>query len=86
MADGHATRHRYRLWLQAEWGDGRLLWATNEAHLRHLEQYVGATLRGTGDVWVTPDYVGLRLPTWMKEAKHRDEVLRHLARMRSSLD
>jgi hypothetical protein len=70
------------LWLQTECG-GHVLWAKNEGHLLFLERYVAADLRER-----TPNMNGSlpsRLPTWIKLAKHRDEVLRCLQRLRASL-
>jgi hypothetical protein len=74
----------HRLWLRTECC-GHTLWATNEAHLDYLERFIRARLR---EHWhhhpARP--LSWRLPTWMQEAKHRDEVLRGLERMRSRLD
>lgn len=80
------TRKReYVLWLRAECCGGRVLWAANEEHLRYLEDYVGAELRErSAELWKSAG-LSWRLPTWMKEAKHRDEVVHHLGRLRASL-
>jgi hypothetical protein len=67
------------LWLRAECCGGHTLWALNRCHLDLLEEYVGAKLREGGTGLVT------RLPTWMKEARHRTEILRVTARLRGTL-
>ncbi|HJU69010.1 MAG TPA: hypothetical protein VJ650_12300 [Gemmatimonadaceae bacterium] len=70
------------LWLQTECC-GHVLWALNEGHLLFLERYIGAQLRERA-----PNRNGSlasRLPTWMKDAKHRDEIMTCLARLRHSL-
>ena len=74
------------LWLQAPCC-GETLWAYNAAHLDFLAAYVGATLRER-----KPDQYGWsnrsltsRLPTWMKVRKHRAEVLRVIAQLKTRL-
>jgi hypothetical protein len=74
------------LWLQAPCC-GETLWAYNVGHLDFLASYVGATLRER-----KPDQYGWsnrslasRLPAWIKARKHRDEVLRVIARLRDRL-
>ncbi|WP_329404310.1 hypothetical protein [Streptomyces melanogenes] len=77
---------REPLWFQTHTRHGRL-WAYNLEHLNLLSQYVRATLR-EHDPWYEPwRKMGLfgRLPGWIKQAKNRDEALRGLDRMRSSL-
>lgn len=71
------------LWLRSECCGGELLWATNAAHLDYLEAYVGARLR---DHVPGPAPLSSRLPAWLTSAKNRDEVLRHLSRLRRRLD
>jgi hypothetical protein len=73
------------LWLQAGCCGGRTLWAFNRRHLDLLEAYVGAKLR---ERCASPGSSSMlaRLPAWVKSAKHRDEVLRTISRLRSSLD
>lgn len=80
------------LWLRAECCGGELLWAANEEHLAYLEEYVGASLRERPEAVISPmgrRWVGKglswQLPDWMKAAKHRDEVLATLARLRATL-
>jgi hypothetical protein len=71
------------LWLQTECCGGRLLWAYNRTHLDLLEEYVAAELRERG---VRPgSSVLTRLPAWIKAAKHREEVLRTIRRLRATL-
>ena len=70
------------LWLQTECC-GHTLWALNVEHLDALEGYVGAQLR---EKRLDRSYTMLDvLPGWMKAAKHRNEVLRALSRLRQSL-
>jgi hypothetical protein len=83
LAEGQDSRFGVPLWLRTECCGGHLLWANNEAHLGYLESYVGAILRECLD---GPSGLSWYLPAWMKEAKHRDEVLRSLTRLRASLD
>ncbi|MEV4516781.1 hypothetical protein AB0K00_48490 [Dactylosporangium sp. NPDC049525] len=74
---------RLPLWLTAQCCGGRTLWAFNDTHLTLLEDYVAARLRERAT-----DRPGLtlvaRLPAWLTAAKHRDEVLRVIARLRRS--
>lgn len=72
------------LWLQSECRGGHTLWAYNQQHLAVLESYIGATLR---ERRASPGSMSMlaRLPAWMKSAKHRDELLRHIHRLRASL-
>ena len=83
FVEAQDSRFGVPLWLRAECCGGQLLWANNEAHLDYLESYVGATLRERPD---GPSGLSWYLPAWMKQAKHRDEVLRALGRLRASLD
>jgi len=74
------------LWLETECCGGRRLWALNERHLSYLGAFVGSTDRSRE----FPSPPGNRqladkLPKWMIEAKHRDEVLRALDRLRMTL-
>ncbi|MFD0411404.1 hypothetical protein [Kitasatospora sp. NPDC127116] len=74
---------RLPLWLDADCC-GRRLWAYNPAHLDLLESYVGAVLRERTAVPGSLSLVA-RLPAWVKSAKHRDEVLRTIRRLRATL-
>ncbi len=62
---------------------GWVLWAFNEEHLRFLEEYVGATLRER--VPRRGSTLASKLPTWMKDAKHREPILRCIARLKGAL-
>lgn len=75
-----------RLWLEAECCGGHRLWALNERHLNYLRAFVMSTDR-TREFPSPPGSRQLadRLPAWMVEAKHRDEVLRALDRLRATL-
>ena len=83
LAEGQDGRFGVPLWLRTECCGGHPLGANNEAHLDYLEAYVGATLRERPD---GPSGLAWSLSAWMKYAKHRDEVLRALGRLRASLD
>ncbi|MFC8583717.1 hypothetical protein ACFUGD_03985 [Streptomyces sp. NPDC057217] len=74
---------RLPLWLTADCR-GRQFWAYNLAHLDLLEGYIGAGLRERSAV---PGSMSLveRLPAWMKSAKHREELLRTIRRLRGSV-
>jgi hypothetical protein len=68
------------LWLQIPCC-GEVLWAFNEEHLDMLEDFVGAKLRE-----VKPHgTLASRLPEWMKTAKHREEVLKCIQKLRVML-
>ncbi len=86
---------RLPLWLRSPCR-GRTLWAYGRLHLDLLEEYVAAGHRerplaagGSGrPAFRVP--AGARtlveaLPSWIKSAKHRDEILRAVARMRATL-
>ncbi|MFE5688378.1 hypothetical protein [Streptomyces sp. NPDC056512] len=74
------------LWLQAETRHG-WLWAYNPEHLELLRQFVQAPLRERApwDAQVKKMTLVARLPTWIKSAKNRSEVLRAIDRIRSTL-
>jgi hypothetical protein len=72
-----------RLWLAVDCV-GRVLWAYNSEHLDLLETYVAASLRERGDRLGSMTLVE-RLPRWIKERKHRTDVLRAIGRLRTSL-
>ncbi|UMP03150.1 TFIIB-type zinc ribbon-containing protein [Amycolatopsis sp. EV170708-02-1] len=76
---------REPLWLRADCCGGNTLWAFHERHLDLLERFVAAKLRERG----LGDRPGMtlvaRLPAWMTAAKHRDEVLRTIAKLRATL-
>ncbi|MED7931315.1 hypothetical protein SMD20_44340 [Nonomuraea sp. LP-02] len=73
---------RRPLWLRASCC-GHVLWAYNVRHLDLLESYVAAKLRERGDVVAgAPASLVERLPTWLKTAKNRAEILRTIGRLR----
>ncbi|MBZ6105898.1 hypothetical protein KVH20_26340 [Streptomyces olivaceus] len=75
-----------RLWLQTETRHG-WVWAYNLAHLDLIRRFVQAPLR-EGIPWYDHGRkmtVVARLPAWMQQAKNRDEVLRAIARIHTSL-
>jgi hypothetical protein len=80
------------LWLQIPCC-GHTLWAFNERHLELVERYVAADLRETSDMTrshtnIRPHYwttLTASLPEWIIQAKHRDEVLRCIAKLRQTL-
>lgn len=78
---------RLQLWLVAPCC-GQVLWAYSLRHLNLIEAYVGAQLREhrchPQHGWSNQSFFN-RLPKWMKEAGHRDEVLRVVAKLRQSL-
>ena len=59
------------------------LWAYDHEHLTLIENYVRATLRERAPWYDNGQKMTLvaRLPRWIKQARHRDEVLRALARI-----
>jgi hypothetical protein len=71
------------LWLSVECR-GRALWAYNAEHLDLLEACVSARLRERGDYMGSMSLVE-RLPSWIKDAKHRADVLNGIDRLRASL-
>jgi hypothetical protein len=75
------------LWLSVECCGGHHLWAVNAGHLDYLRAYIGATQRNRA--FPSPSgnrQLAYKLPAWMKEAKHRDDVLRTLDRLRETLE
>ena len=71
---------RYPLWLQTPCA-GHILWAYNATHLAFIEAYVGAAMRER--MPRLNRSLASRLPRWLKEAKHREEVLRAIERLKS---
>jgi hypothetical protein len=76
-----------RLWIEAECCGRHRLWALNEPHLDYLERFVSSTQRDRDFPRNTFGGAPLadRLPAWMASHKHRDEVLRTIARLRDTL-
>ncbi|MFD8201195.1 hypothetical protein [Streptomyces sp. NPDC059701] len=74
------------LWLQTETRHG-WVWAYNLEHLDLIKRFVQASLR-EGIPWHDHGRkmtVVARLPAWMQHAKNRDEVLRAIDRIHTSL-
>lgn len=59
--------------------NGREIWAFGPSHLAELKRYVLSTLRER-DCAHNRSYF-MRLPTWIKSAKHRGDVLAAIARI-----
>ena len=68
---------QYLDWLDGDYAWARSDGANNEDHLAYLESYVEGAPGGSGESGVAADVD--------ETAKHRDEVLAALARMRASL-
>jgi hypothetical protein len=75
-----------RLWLEDECCSGRRLWALNGAHLDYLEAFVTSTRRER-DFPSPPGRRQLadKLPAWLTQRKHRDEILHGIAEMRARI-
>jgi hypothetical protein len=61
---------------------GHVLWAHDDEHLQLLEDYVRSPLRERLRIRLGERAQLARLPRWLILARHRDEVLRALARLR----
>jgi hypothetical protein len=83
------------LWLQATCCTNQVLWAYNLRHLDFLAEFVAAKIRerspqprppqwGSPPLWHQRMTMVAKLPTWLKSAKHRGEILRTIARLRQS--
>ncbi|MFI8835091.1 hypothetical protein ACIGPN_29470 [Streptomyces afghaniensis] len=74
------------LWLQVGTRHG-CLWAYNLEHLDLIRRFVQASLRERAPWYETGPTMTLvaRLPAWIKRAKNRDEVLRAVRRIHTSL-
>ena len=74
------------LWLQTETRHGQL-WAYDLRHLDLIRRFVAADLRERAPWYETGRKMTLvgRLPAWIKSAKNRDEVLRAVDRLRTSV-
>nr|WP_042365846.1 hypothetical protein [Streptacidiphilus neutrinimicus] len=86
---GHAMTDPYfglPLLLQTETRHG-WLWAYNPAHLTLIHDYVAASLRERAPWYDTRKKMTLlaRLPTWIKHAKNRTEILHAIDRIRGQL-
>ena len=72
------------VWLKME-VFGETLWAYNADHLDFLEAHVGAKLRERNGFTHQVKSIGARLPRWMTSAKHREEILKAIDKLRKSL-
>ncbi len=72
-------------WLLATCCGGHLLWARNGDHLAYLRAYVAGELREDGRADRSRQALSHRLPTWLKLARNRDEILRHVDRLAATL-
>jgi hypothetical protein len=86
MACAAADWHRrLPLWLRVPCC-GEVLWAFNEQHISFLERFIGSELRERAKEDRHSNHsMSSRLPQWMQTAKHRDEILRGLWRLREQL-
>lgn len=76
------------LWLQTPCC-GEVLWAYNLPHLLFLESYIAASLRGRvrDPQWGWSNQsLQSRLPQWMLDSHHRDDVLAGLSKLRSAAE
>jgi hypothetical protein len=79
---------RLPLWLQTSCCRGNLLWAYNVEHLDVLEAFVRARIRQKRCAVCGHSHhqrMIHKLPRWLSAAKHRDEVLTALGRLRATL-
>lgn len=82
------------LWLQTPCC-GQILWAHNERHLDYMEQYVASGLRDDVLVVASPfsgfptkipaSALSAKFPSRTVSAKNRDEVLRCIAKLKSTV-
>ena len=79
---GHEWYFGLPLWLQIPCC-GQILWALNDQHLTVLEDYIGAKLRTRKPY--QRGTIASALPSWMKHAKDRDEIMAALTKLRSLL-
>lgn len=66
------------LWFQTE-VKGNLFWAFNREHLQEIKNYVGAKLRERQTL--THTTMVEKLPTFIKEAKNRSQILKAIERL-----
>lgn len=75
---------RRPLWLQASCCGGKTLWAFNREHLDLIDGYVRARLRERGHDHAFTSLLE-KLPSWIKSAKNRDEIVRTIQHLRERL-
>jgi hypothetical protein len=74
---------RLPLWLEISCC-GETLWAYNQKHLEFIENYVAAKIRVR-----TPKKnksLASRLPSWIKQAKNRAEILKGIAKLKEKIN
>lgn len=70
-----------KLWLQMDFREN-VFWAYNLKHLELIEAHVHATLRERNEVNYNVRSIGARLPRWISSAKHRDEILKLIQKLK----
>lgn len=78
------------LWLQKSCCGGKLLWAYNLEHLSFVESFVAAISRERSDAVRAGDgyrrmSMTAKLPSWLKAAKHRAEILKAVQHLKHSV-
>jgi hypothetical protein len=75
---------RLPLWFQTPCC-GEILWVFNKEHLSFLESYVAAKqrIKITASGGIRNKTLSNRLPTWIKKAKNRDEIIKGITRLKS---
>jgi len=76
--------------LQKSCCGGKLFWAYNLEHLSFVESFVAATIRERSDAVRAGDgyrrmSMIAKLPSWLKSAKHRDEILKVIQKLKDSI-
>jgi hypothetical protein len=75
-----------RLWLETTCCGGQRLWALNQRHLDYIERFVRSTDREREFPSPPGDrQLADKFPAWLTSRKHRDDVMRAIARLRSIL-
>lgn len=76
----------FLLWLEANCS-GKRLWAYNLAHLQYIEQFINATLRQDykNEIGYKNTSMLTRLPSWLADGKHRDEIIKCIDKMKATL-
>lgn len=82
--EGYDPYFGFKLYLQTSCCN-KLLWVYNQEHLEDLYSYVRATLREREREGSRKWAMVSRLPTWIKKAGNRNEVLKCLDRFRSMI-
>jgi hypothetical protein len=76
----------FSLWLDTSC-HGNRLWAYNLAHLEYIEKYINATLRQDydNDIGYKNTSMLIRLPKWLTDGKHRNEILKCIEKVKTTL-